>query len=123
MTMIKGDMRRFHPMAVEPLNGQNLKIYAGNRFSLSIGGYMNNPVKVISEDDKSFTLLAEPGHKFQGTAKFEVFKDSSGELWLHVEGRGVDLEDEMWQRYNSWFADGLWTYAARNAREILSGRR
>jgi hypothetical protein len=75
---------------------------------------------VVEESPTTFTLWAEPGHTFQGIVRFEVIKDSSGELWLSVEGRGVPQEHPMQQRYNTEFAYGLWPAAALNARRILS---
>lgn len=104
-------------------HGQEIKL--GNVYSLNINikGYefekLGNPVKVTAIDKYYFTFSTLPGHFLQGSATHGIFRDSSGELWLFQEGRGVPNESKSLQEANYVIAKHLWEKMANNVHSFI----
>lgn len=116
---IMENLDRVFPLRATGSNGQDVTV--GNRFTLSVRGYVQNKVEVTAADKTSFVLEAIPGeHRFRGTVTFQVIKDSSGELWLRQTGRGLPGESYELQVFNYNAADYLWNKMGYNTNVMLN---
>lgn len=84
-----------------------------------VGSVANNPVEVTDVGPNHFIFTVLPGHFLEGSAAHGILKDSTGELWLFQEGRGVAGERERLQQLNYWIAEAMWARMAASTNSLI----
>lgn len=101
------------------VGSQGGKVTLGNVFTLVVNAPLAPKVRTSAVGTYSFTFQTLPGHPLQGTATHGVFEDSSGQLYMFQQGRGVPNEKMAQQRFNLNVAPTMWQWAAENFGRLI----
>lgn len=133
MTAIKADPDGVFPyFTVDERNTKEIEL--GNIYDLDlvpvigadanksipiVGSVGSNPVEVTTVGSNYFIFTVLPGHFLEGSAAHGVVRDSTGELWLFQEGRGVPNENEKLQIANYAIAEHMWKRMATKTNGLI----
>lgn len=122
MAAVTKNLDAVFPIKARDLCGLGVEV--GNRFDLHIefrgGEYLSNPVEVKEKTPYYFTVATIPGHTFQGKLTHGIVKDSTGELWMFQDGRGIANQESRGLIEANYAAGVLmWKDMARNIKELM----